>query len=462
MKLKLVIASMSILGLISSPVLAGHVKHKMRHHKKMAKHHMAAYHKYKMMSEHVPVQPAQMATMPLTMAPVKMTLVEMTQNVGRAMPMPGWFNHISVGGGMNMDFRAIGNRTPRFEGENYQRFALNDVYLNMKVPVNDWTKLIASLSYSNPTNNTGGAAQYSGVYDPRKLTVTQAFVHFGNFDAYPVFVQIGKQFQDFSRYEIHPITRSMTQVLSEVLATSAKIGFILPVGLHGSASLFETPIKTTGSSRNQLNGVAALGFDRNNELLGYDIGVGYIDNLVAAGDVVNAIANSTTNGGSGSAASLTVPGTPFATTTANLSTATFSRRVHGVALYGDVNSGPFTIAARYTGATQRFSGLDISKNATVTGTTATGAKPWALGLQGGYNFNAWDKNQNVYLGYQTSREAANLFLPKSRWQVGYNVDMWEHTNLGAEFNRDNDYPVTQGGTGNGYNSVSLRAAVKIG
>ncbi len=50
-------------------------------------------------------------------------------------------------------------------------------------------------------------------------------------------------------------------------------------------------------------------------------------------------------------------------------------------------------------------------------------KPWAAGLQAGYGFDVWGKSQNVYLGYQASRETAGLNLPKNRWLAGYGIDI---------------------------------------
>jgi len=46
--------------------------------------------------------------------------------------------------------------------------------------------------------------------------------------------------------------------------------------------------------------------------------------------------------------------------------------------------------------------------------------------------------------------------------VGYGVDMWKNTSLGAEWDFDNAYSTAKGGTGNNTNLLTLRAAVKFG
>jgi len=137
---------------------------------------------------------------------------------------------------------------------------------------------------------------------------------------------------------------------------------------------------------------------------------------------------------------------------------TYYNRIGAVSLYGDVNSGPFNLALRYVSALQRFSPLDLQTRA-VALNSGTGAKPWAADVTAGYKFNAWDKNNNVYVGYQGSQNSVNLFLPKNRWLAGYGVEMWKNTNLGVEAMHDVDYSVADGGTGNTFNTVGFRVQI---
>lgn len=464
MKLKLIVASLSILGLISCPAFAA----KKKHHHKMMKQQMAQtdFKDYKDMGN---MQPApEICAIPSS----AITMVEMTQNMGRSLPNPcnpGWFNRIMVSGGMNTDFH-WGNRNANIMGENYQLISLNDAYMNIGAMVNDWTKAFASVSFSNPTTkvnpslfNKLGSAEYSAAYANNInanavniIQLEQAFGTVSNFDATPLFVQVGKQFQDFGRYEIHPITASMTQVMSEVLATSVKLGFLYS-GFHGSVYAFNDPINKTTQTSRPANVGAALGYDRVSDQLGFDLGAAYLYNMIAANDIAYSVVNFT--GGA------------------------YSSRISGYALYADVNSGPFTVGARWTGASSSFNVVDLPRNGNAslaaasaavgsgtqitTAAGATGAKPWAWGLQAGYGFNVWNKSQNIYVGYQSSTEAVSLNLPQSRWLAGYNIDMWKSanmgtTNLGVEWDHDNAYSIASGGTGNVTNLVSLRAAVKFG
>lgn len=453
MKLKLVVASMSVLGLVSCPVFAAsHSKHK--HHQKVVKQQMAATHDYK---DYKDMGPAPEVCM---ISASSMTMNEMSQNMGRSMPNPcnpGWFNRIQFSGGMNFDLGKWGNRNANYMGENYQRFSLNDAYLNVAASVNDWTKAFASISYNTASINdpNGGldaplVAEYSAGYSNNVVSggtnyiqIEQAYATFGNFDVTPFFLQVGKQFQDFSRYEIHPITRSLTQVMSETLATSIEGGFIAN-GFNGSLFAFDDPLAKVGQTNNTTNYGVALGYNQPSDQLGWDIGGAYLYNMIGVNDIaymVNQFNSSVAGNGGG-----------------------YNTRVGGTAWYADVNSGPFVLGARYTTALQRFNMTDLPKDGDpAVATSTTGAKPWAAGIQAGYGFDAWGKDQNIYLGYQASGEAAGLLIPEDRWVLGYGIDLFgKNTSVGAEWDRDLAYSVSNGGTGNNTNLVSLRVAAKFG
>ncbi len=467
MKLKLVVASMSVLGLVSCPVFAATTPSKHKHHHKA---HKMMVVQQKPVVAHPDYKDMSMPAVEVcSISQASMIMDGMTQNVGRALPNPcnpGWFNRIQISGGVNVDIGKWGNRNANLMGENYQRLSLNDAYLNVAATVNDWAKAFASLSYSNPTTNANpasykiwGAAEYNAAYANNingtannTIQLEQAYATLGNFDVSPLFLQVGKQFQDFGRYEIHPITESMTQVMSKTLATSIKGGFIVN-GFHGSIYAFDDPINQIGNSAAPTNYGAALGYDQVNCQASWDVGAAYLYNMIGVNDIAYNVVNFTQGG--------------------------YNSRVSGYALYGDLLTGPFSLNLRYVGSNQ-FNVNDLPKNgiadlpggvitspplgagaAAVPLTTASGAKPWAAGIQAGYGFNAWDKNQNVYLGYQTSREAAGLNLPKNRWLAGYGIGMWKNTDFGVEWDHDIAYNMSSGGTGKNTNLVSLRAAVKF-
>ena len=454
MNLKLVVASMSVLGVISGSAFAAdttahptktHKVHR-RHHVKTVKHTTVAQQDYKDMGS-LPVQPAPVDA--CTISQSSMVLDAVTQNMGRALPnpcKPNWQNRIMISGGMNFDLGKWGNRNANITGENYQRLSINDAYINVAANVNDWARAFASLSYSNPTTNTvtTAANQYSSVYNTTNLlNLEQAYVTLGNFDVSPLFLQVGKGFQDFSRYNIHPITRSMTQVMSEVLATSVKLGFVAN-GFNGSIYAFDDTIAKINQTSKPTNYGVSLGYEQPSDQLGWGVGAAYLYNMISAQDVADHVDAFTLGNG-------------------------YNSRVGAVALYANVNSGPFRFDATYTAAVQRFNALDLPKNGVADyvnlgangNTPYSGAKPWAAGIKAGFGFDNWGKEQVVYVGYQTSRDAAGLGLPRHRWLGGYDVKWMDAVSFGVRWDHDKAYSVARGGNGRTTNLVSLRSEVQF-
>lgn len=436
MKLKLVVASMSVLGLISCPVLAA-TKHK--HHKVKTIH--VSHQVCKAMPE-LPVRPC--AVTPLV-DNAQIIYDSMGQNSGRIGYFPDWYNRIIFSGGINFDAH-WGNLSYGYQGENNQRLSLNDAFLNTTANVNEWTKAFLSLSYNSASGDNGKKqGEYSAPYG-RFLRLEQAYITFSNFNCccWPIFVQLGKQYTDFGRYTIHPIERTMAQVLSESLQTSAKLGFIFPMGFHGQVYAFDSPIRQFDHNQTSYIYGAALGYTQLCECLGYDVGVEWMSNLIGVNDVADSVIDFQTNNGLN----------PFITSS------TYRHSVAAVAAHADVNSGPFAFGVRYVTATQSFSPLDLST--VYLNNTFNGAKPWAADITAGYGFNAWCRNQNIYVGYQQSGNAVNIKLPQNRWILGYGIDAWKNTTLGVEFGRDRDYGTGHGGTGNSSNTIGARAAVRFG
>ena len=454
MKLNLVAASLCMLGLVSTPALASQLnKHPTQNNTNVV---IRDYKDYK--DEALPL---------CTIGPNTKAMIAMNQNVGRSLPnpcKPGWFERIHVSGGVNVDVGKWGNSNAYIMGENYQSFSLNDLYINLEGKVNDWTNVFASVDFMTATTaanpaifNLVGSAEYSAAYANNiagnanhNVQLEQAYAVFGNFDVSPFYLQAGKSFQDFSRYEIHPITRSLTQVMSETLATSLKLGFIAE-GFNGGVYVLNDPINKITSSATSTNYGVSLGYALINDQFGWDIGGGYLYNMIAANDIAWSVTNFTGGG--------------------------YNKRVGGVALYGDLNYGPFMLAARYTQSVQRFNVLDLTKNGSAnvfspagvigsgaqvtTFANATGAKPWAAILQGGYGFELYGKSQNIYLGIQSSGETAGLNLPKYRYLAGYGIDFVKDTTLALEWDHDQQFNGGNGGGGKVTNLVTIRASAKF-
>jgi len=446
MKLKLIVASMSMLGLMTAPAFAHNTKgHEHPNYKGDA-------------------LPSTLSTCPKVDA-YQPLLDAMNQNVGRAKPTVDCNKPIQFAGGINFDYQMLGPLNNGFMGENNNRFALNDAYLNATGHINRWVDAFLEVSYSNinaiPEDAVlaGGPhgadvpkpGIYSEAYDTNTLTLQQGYIFVGNLEELPFFAKLGKQFLDYGRYTIHPITRSMTQVMTESLQTAAQASFISSwngFDLHGSAFAFQNTLGQVDSNDIALGDIdghqrtnygGQIGFGRISDQLGFDVGVGYMYDMVGINDVAYAV--SLFRSGDVNADGF------------------YQKRVNALTAYATLNTGPFSFNGHYATALQHFNAGDLG----AASTTATdGAKPWAFDVAAAFNFSYWEKSQSLYVGYQQSGDAVSLFIPENRWVAGYGVDVMKNTNLALEYTHDSDYSESDGGTGENSNRLAVRLGVKFG
>ncbi|MBL4647746.1 MAG: hypothetical protein JKY13_02135 [Gammaproteobacteria bacterium] len=113
----------------------------------------------------------------------------------------------------------------------------------------------------------------------------------------------------------------------------------------------------------------------------------------------------------------------------------------------------FSLRGDYVSATSNFDELDLS-----TGSKDShGAQPWAVNVAGGYKFKAFGGHTNkIILSYQQSGDAVNVwsgvdfggfYLPKRRYEVGYNFTVNKYVTVKAVYDHNVDYDKDQGGTG---------------
>jgi len=474
MKLKLVVASMSVLGLISCPVFAvTTTKHKYQKHyaEQSVKDQEVVREDESYKGEEEVVNYKGEALPILVTCPkvdVFQPILDMrSKNVGRAKATVDCDKPIRFAGGINFDYQMLSPLNRGFMGENPNRFALNDAYLNATADINRWVQAFLELSYSNIDNDifpepvffAGGAL---GATDPKpgiysqayrsphnSVTLQQGIIFVGNLEEFPVFGTVGKQFVDFGQYVIHPISRSMTQVLTETLQTSVELSFISSwngMDIHGTGFAFQDTLgqidadDATGSDEGNkhTNYGAQLGVGKISDQLGFDVGVGYIYNMMGINDVGYAVSifNSGDFDNDGS----------------------YFKRVDALTVYGMLNTGPFSFNAHYVTALKEFDSRDLTSGES----NDDGAKPWAVDVTAAYGFNYFGRAQNLYVGYQHSEDAVNLFLPEDRWLAGYGIDIMKNTNIALEYSYDEDYSEGEGGTGDNSSRIGVRLGVKFG
>ncbi|MBP9726386.1 MAG: LbtU family siderophore porin [Gammaproteobacteria bacterium] len=340
-----------------------------------------------------------------------------------------WTKYLSVSGAFYTDAKA-GDQTYDTQGENTNRLSVTNAHVTIQATPNTWSQFTLVTNYSDASNSYGAnpddAITSVGISNnadssDNSVYIDQAYATFGDESRYPVFAQVGRQYLPFGQYDVNPVVRSLSQVLTETNATDAQIGFVTPEGLYGSSYVFQNPVSSDGDAdeTKPYNGGAVLGFKKSNEEMVFDTGVGYMNNMSGVDAIANYIDQDLESTGYGSGVAALAP-------------------------YASFQTGPFGVNVDYVTALSYFDKEVLPYQTT----SDNGAKPSAVDSQVSYAFNVKDMDQVLFIGYQVSNQASALNLPKKRYDVGYNIYPLKNVLVGLEVTRDTNYSASDGNIGN--------------
>jgi hypothetical protein len=361
-------------------------------------------------------------------------LAKITQNIDNPWPANFylWNRKLGISGLLNLDSNYQNNYNFTREERNFGMLSV--AKLNFDLNVTSWLHAHVGLFGSSENNK-----YYPAQFKVRRIEADEAYFTITNLSKSPFYFRLGKQYLPFGNYHRYPIFKTLTQQLSETRGCAAQIGYLDFHGIYCSVYAFNGTTHLSNANKrdnNFNNGGIALGYVNLNSPVGFDVGVGYLNNMADVGVIRRDLLNDY-----------------------------YQDRVGGVSAHLDAITGPFDFAVRYVTAMKRFNLRDFAYQTNSSG-NLTGAEPSAAALTAGYAFKTKGHDSKFVLGYQWSGEAYNLSsnasnftrLPRWRISMGYGVEFCPHVILGAEFTRDRDYPVKHGGT-NGFNhTVSVRAS----
>jgi hypothetical protein len=350
-----------------------------------------------------------------------------------------WYQHIRLSGLVNVD--ASYWSKPYFGAATRDKtsssfLTLSQANLNIDGDFGQWITTHIGLLYSN--GSSPSVIQFSPSNNVnRRLNVWDAYGTISDFDRTPFYFRAGLQFVPFGRYQMFPITQSFTQILEATDLPSIQAGFLSKRGFFGSIFVMSGERKSGESNSDQLNNYgASFGYQNYNHPVGYDFGVSFLSNM---SNVDSIIPIAKKNNG-------------------------YAKSVNAVSAFGDIFAGPFSLALRYVTALTRFGAADYQYTRDFT--IDSGAKPSAMGITAGYRFKSFRHNSQIDLGYQRTNKAHNTatiikttdvtIMPKTRWIVGYGVNLIKHLALELEFYQEHDYPKSNGGTNKKNNVVTAR------
>jgi len=274
----------------------------------------------------------------------------------------------------------------------------------------------------------------------------EAYAELNNFQQNPslgLFAKVGRQYLNFGSTQYNVITEPLTNDLSLTNATAVTVGAIANNGVYGDFY---------GYNGNQYGGSADAKADSSNTIHGWGAEVGYAmsnaaQSFNAYADYIANIADSLSFNNSLGTYSANQQGTTVWTSIFP------DQQRPGYALHANYTMGAFGVIADYVGMVSAFDKNIYSYN-------GHGASLSAYALEADYTLPTQNV-QMISLGYQGSENALSFYglgnpfsMPKSRIVAGYKYVFTSNINMKFEYMYDKDYAKTDVAT-NGTGSSTL-------
>ncbi|MBF0310846.1 MAG: LbtU family siderophore porin [Magnetococcales bacterium] len=328
-------------------------------------------------------------------------------------PASSWTDKVKLGGEVKV--QAAG--TENFNRTRTSDITVSQVQLNLDAAINELVSLNVVLLHEEDATE---------LVDVDKATVTVGDAAKG-----PVYVTAGLMAVPFGTFSTNMISDPLTLTLAETKETALQLGFNAS-GFYGSVYAFNGDANRTVGNDVIRQGGIALGYQLEKGDYKLDVGAGLMQGLEDAGTVWTSVSGRS---------------------------ATIQSNIGAAGAHMNVQVGKVNLFSEYLMATEQFQVGEMAFN-------GRGAKPRVWSTELGYTFDLMGKETVASVGYQGTREALDLALPKNRLLAGLSVGILENTKLGFEWHHDTDYNTgtTASGatTGTGRETDAGLMEVKVG
>lgn len=286
---------------------------------------------------------------------------------------------------------------------------LGKVELFLDTKPADWVSTHVQLIFEDGDNN---------------IKLDEAYATLGDTEKFPLFVQGGQWAIPFGYFETAMSTDPLTKNLGETKEGAALVGGQWGgLTLQGYAYNGDTQRAGKGNEIDQAGLFA--GYAGEVDGIGIDAGVGYIGNMADSDGLTTAL-----GGNSGRLAGY----------------------VGGLNAHAAVTWQAFAVRASYMRALDSFEAGELAFN-------GQGAKPKAWHLEAAYTREILGKETVFAATVQGTDQALALGLPERRYGGAVTVGIFEHVAVTGEYLHDEDYAVSEGGTGEDGHTGTLKLAV---
>ena len=257
------------------------------------------------------------------------------------------------------------------------------------------------------------------------ISLDEAFATLGNTEKFPLYLQAGKWAGPFGGFDTDMSSDPLTKNMGETKEAAVLVGAVHD-GLVLEGYLYNGDTQKAGQSNKIDQFGASLGYGGEQNGVSYNGGIGYINNIADSDGLTDAL------GGNSTALSKYVP---------------------GAEIHADVSFSNLTLRAGYMTALNAFKAGEVAFN-------GQGAKPVAWNLEAAYTLPVMGKDTTFAATVQGTREARALSLPEIRYGAAVTVAIVDHFSITGEYLHDEDYSVSEGGTGNSGHTATLKIAAE--
>ena len=335
-------------------------------------------------------------------------IVEKDRELGKLTKQEdAWFNTLEIGGFVELE---TAYESP-YSGDSTTDAAVATVELGVAARIHDWVAGEVVLLYGE--DDTG-------------LEVDVAAVTAGPLDG-SWSVTGGQYYLPFGTFETNLISDPLTLEVGETRETALLLR-VSSGGFHGSVFGFNGNNNRGGDDRIASFGTA-VGYaaEFGDTELGLDLS--YINDIGDSDSLQDAIADA-------------------------LGSNDVADRVPGWAASAKLRYGGVSLIGEYLTSLGDFQVGEVAFG-------GRGARPSSWMIEAAYTFGLAGKEATVAVGYQGTEEALALELPEARILIGLSVQVVDGVALAVEWATDNDYGVTEGGSGENANTVTVQVAAEF-
>ena len=282
--------------------------------------------------------------------------------------------------------------------------------LDLAAVLNSSVEAYLSFAYDESPPDVGGQRLSNSVVE-----LNMGFVNIGNLDKTPFYFTGGQLYVPFGRYSSAMVSAPLTMIMSRTKARPFILGYKSKEDSGPYAAFYgfrsDTLIGSSGA------GGVNLGYNLDTDLFTGEVGASYITSMNDAG---------------GMQFTGSVPLTTFGGFSSVTNGSEFVKKIPAIDAHANLNVDRYNFNAEWVAAAVPFRPEDLSYN-------GAGARPQAVQFEAGVTFIAFHRPSSFALGYQWSKEALALNLPRERFAGVFNISIWKDTVESLEYRHDLNY-----------------------